>query len=153
METNKEQQPKYPAYKFTPRPWSVESHLYHYDGEKTTYLLSKLDFLEACKCVNAMEGIEDPEEWVLVSKAIRKTMELNALQTDNTNPYKTACEGINPDNPMAVAEKLAEIFNLIKKKAQIISYELSGEPSEENASCAKVLADEIEELLTKLQSK
>lgn len=83
-------------------------------------------------CVNALEGIEDPEFYI---KNAEKLMRIAV----ECVPYKTACESINKDNPMAVAENLARIYELLKY--------LSITP------LPKTISESINELLTKIQSK
>lgn len=90
-------------------------------------------------CVNALEGIEDPEGWI---RDIKKIYE-------DTLQFKEACESINPDNPMAVAENLK---NLIKDTAYHltgIKIELDGE-KEEWANRIRDEVSKIEGLIAKL---
>lgn len=64
------------------------------------------------------------------------------------NPYKTACEGINPDNPMAVAENLKQLFDLSKLLSGTIVYKGKYFTKAELQRLDRLII-----LLTKMQSK
>lgn len=65
-----------------------------------------------------------------------------SMWAQENNPYKTACESINPDNPMAVAENLKEMVFILSKCAPAL-----------REAGYKTASKQIEELLTKIQSK
>lgn len=72
-------------------------------------------------CVNAMEGIEDPEEFMSTVKEAFKEEKLSGAEVLNQfqnhfrymDKFKTACESINPDNPMVVAEHIETLVDYV----------------------------------------
>lgn len=93
-------------------------------------------------CVNALEGIKDPEAFVkdAINSFKEPAIELELLK------YKTACEAINPDNPMAVAENLEDLFVVAKRLMGYLKYTNLLPESE-------VEYNDLKTVLTKIQSK
>lgn len=151
METNKEQQ-------HTAEPWSLNTHQSEIldDNAEVVYLNIK-DFKRACECVNPFKAIKDPEHYLRQLKSdekdlIKRINEINKLDAqisklklnvEELEKYRSACEGINPDNPMAVAQNLKKFYKAVD---DLINSGHTKETYEESW-------EEVSELLTKLQSK
>lgn len=96
--------------KHTPAPWDSYTHESILEGHERLFNVPIKDYSRANMCVTAMEGIEDPEFYIAEQKkALKASLKLNSELLQ----YKTACEAINKENPMAVAENISEIFEFI----------------------------------------
>lgn len=102
--------------------------------EKADYILDRL---------NAMEGIEDPEGFVLLAKIMAEFTEMFKTKEDVIKllKYKTACESINKDNPMVVAENLWNAVEYLK----VMAYGTIDD--------IRKYREEAHKTLTKIQSK
>lgn len=118
----------------TPNGYSVFNSI----GKEIASQVSKVEAERIVACVNAMKGIEDPEDWVDAQKQINRW---NHEKIEELQKYKTACESINPDNPIAVAENIWNAVECVKVMAEGTIDEI------------RKYREQAHKTLTKIQSK
>lgn len=83
------------------------------------------------------------KDFIAKEKVIDIADKWSKKMLEENNPYKTACEGINPDNPMAVIEFLPNLLEDVNSLIQ----------SDNFCKDYPATSRSLLKLLTKLQSK